>query len=96
MTLQSWAKVVSIDQLDPNTAYFIAIKRGHGMHCESYEFYATDIKGRQIISEKPGIAVRALGTEKLAKILRENADHVALAIPSDADTRWTRRKRRMK
>lgn len=50
------------------------------------------IKGRNILSYKPGIATHVIGNDKLRKILREQSNHVAIEIPADADRRWKRRK----
>lgn len=53
-------------------------------------FYARDIRGKTIMSEKPGIAIRFLANE-IADILSKHEDHEAIEVPRDADKRWKRR-----
>ncbi|BBH11781.1 hypothetical protein [Chromobacterium haemolyticum] len=91
--VQAWIKIVPADEIIDGEAYFLAVDRGTGL-CRSYMFYSTDIKGKKILSSKPGIAIHVAGNEKLRTILREKPDHVAIQIPADADRRWARRKKR--
>lgn len=88
--VQAWIRPVEGDQVSEGKNYFLAIRPKNSL--QSYSLYGTDIKGKRIITGKPGIADRVIGNDKLREILRNHPDHVALEIPADADTRWARRK----
>ncbi len=93
--VQTWIKTVGVDQIVEGQAYFLAVQRGADPYSH-YVYYSTDIKGKKILSTKPGIATHVLGNDKLRGVLREHADHVAIEIPADASSRWKRRQRAWK
>ncbi|MDO8416245.1 MAG: hypothetical protein Q7S87_08555 [Agitococcus sp.] len=92
--VQAWIKPIEAAQVVERTVYFLALRPRTTM--QSYSLYGTNIKGRSIITCKPGIANRVYGNEKLRELLRNNPDHVALEVPADADKRWHRRSRRIR
>lgn len=89
--MSSWIKEVEADAVAENATYFIARRPRTAM--APYLFHARDIKGKSVMSEKPGIADRVVGNDKLRAALREHLDLVAVEVPPDADKRWKRRKR---
>lgn len=89
--VQSWIKVSTADEIIDGKDYFLAVERGEEPH-KNYMFYSQDIKGKNILSSKPGIATHIIGNDKLRAILVEHHDHVAIDIPADAERRWKRRK----
>ena len=92
--MSGWIKEVEAGAVNEDETYFIARRPRTAM--APYLFYAKDIKGKAILSEKPGIADRIVGNEKLRAVLRERSDLVAVEVPIDADKRWKRRKRVLK
>lgn len=89
---QAWTTPVEADQIVEGRSYFLAFRPMNSM--QSYSLYGSDIKGRRVITCKPGIADRFEGNDKLRGILLKHPDHVALEVPADADKRWKRRQRR--
>jgi hypothetical protein len=92
--MSGWIKEIEADAVAEDATYFIARRPRTAM--ASHLFYAKNIKGKAIMSEKPGIADRFVGNEKLRAALRECGDLVAIEVPADADKRWKRRKRVLK
>lgn len=91
--MQSWITKVHADGIEDGKEYFIAKSIGVPPS-EGAMFLSKDIKDRQMWSHKPGIAIRAIGNDKLRKMLTDIPDLFVIPVPADADKRWTRRKRR--
>lgn len=92
--VQAWIKPIEVDKISEGKDYFLAIRPRNAL--QSYSLYGTDIKGKRIITSKPGIADRVIGNDKLREILRQHPDHVVIEIPANAGTRWARRKPALK
>jgi hypothetical protein len=91
--VSNWIKVVPAVELDPSKAYFLGRHDGDEF-VGAWRFYSQDMKGRLCMTTKPGLAVRIVGNEKLAGILAERPEFVAIEVPADADKRWKRRLKR--
>lgn len=92
--MTSWIKTVEANEVEEGQPYFLGKNvAGDGVPPQWY-LHATDIKGKAVMSQKPGIASRFLGGEKLREILAKHPELKAIPVPADADKRWTRRKRR--
>ncbi len=87
----SWVRVVSSNNLKGDEQYFLSKEPVTDMAPRL--FYARDIKGKTIMSEKPGIAIR-FSAKEIGDILCKHSEHQAIEVPHDADTRWTRRKKK--
>jgi len=90
--VQAWIKPVDCDQIVDGKEYFLARRPANST--QTYALIGTNIKGRRIITCKPGIADHFVGSESFRDFLRNNAGHAALEVPADAKTRWHRRLRR--
>lgn len=89
--MSAWVKVIPPTNLDATKQYFLSRPPRTAMAARL--FYARDIHGKTIMSEKPGIAIR-FQADEIAGILQKHADHEAIEVPADADTRWRRRRKR--
>lgn len=87
--MSAWIQEVPIEGIQDGTSYFIGF-RPRGVNAP-WLFVAENRKGKRLVSQKPGIAVRALGNDKLRDLLRDRPDIAAIAIPADADRRWRMR-----
>lgn len=85
-----WIKEVEPNDIENGKIYFIAIRPVTRM--TKHLFAANSINGDSIWSEKPGIAKRFEGSDKLKKYLIENPDLIAVIEPPDAKHRWKARK----
>lgn len=92
--MTSWVKTVEANDVEEGQSYFLGKNLAAEGVCPHWYFHATDIKGKAIMSQKPGIASRFLGGEQLREILAKHPELKAIPVPADADKRWTRRKRR--
>jgi len=85
-----WIKETEPEDIETGKIYFIAIRPATSMM--KHLFAATDINGKFIWSEKPGIANRYKGSKELKKHLMEKPDLIAVIEPPDASKRWKARK----
>jgi hypothetical protein len=85
-----WIVEVPADQVQDDTDYFIG--RRPRTEMAGWLFVAENRAGKQMMSEKPGIAMRFVGGEKMRAHLRGRPDLAAIAIPADADKRWRARR----
>lgn len=88
--MSAWVREVPIEAIEDGTSYFLGF-RPRGVNAP-WLFIAENARGKRLVSQKPGIAVRALGNDKLRALLRERQDLVAIAVPADADQRWRMRR----
>jgi hypothetical protein len=92
--VQKWAQPVEACLIVENENYFFARRPRTCMH--EYLLLGRDIKGRRIMTCKPGIAIQLKGDDTLREMLHRHLDHVAIKVPVDAAKRWQRRTRRFK
>lgn len=92
--MSSWVKEVKLEDVKDGASYFLARQSGGSTNITTWHFYARDIKGKAVMSTKPGIAVRFLGGEPFRETLRKHTDLTAIEVPADADQRWRRRVKR--
>lgn len=94
--MANWVTPVEAKNVEDGKVYFLGKNLAAEEVCPQWYFHATDIKGKAVMSQKPGIASRFLGGEKLREILAKHPELKAIPVPADADKRWTRRKRLFK
>lgn len=88
--MSAWAQEVEAASIEEGREYFIALRKRSEM--ASYQFWSKGLNGKLGWSGKPGIAVRAVGNDKLRETLTGRPDCIAIPVPADADRRWTRRR----
>lgn len=91
--MSAWIKVVPVADLDAGKQYFLS--RQPANEQAPRLLYARDIRGKTVMSEKPGIAIR-FSADEIADVLQKHAGNEAVEVPADADTRWKRRQKRWK
>lgn len=93
--MSSWIRPIETQDVEDGKEYFLGRNVAAEGVAPLYYFHATDIKGKKIMSQKPGIARRFAGGEELRKFLIDHPELKAVPVPGDAEKRWNRRKRRM-
>jgi len=85
-----WIIEVEPDLIKDGKLYFVAMKPPTEM--APHLFSATGLNGKSCWSQKPGIANRYRGCEKLRKEMRQKTDLIAVDVPANADSKWKARK----
>lgn len=85
-----WIKEVEFADIKDGQLYFIAQRPPTDM--VMHEFAARGLNGRDIWSQKPGIARKFEGSEDFRKYMEGKPNLIAIEIPADAATRWKARK----
>jgi hypothetical protein len=90
--MTSWIQPVKIEDLKDDQRYFFGRQnRVPGFdHC--WHFSATNIKGKAVMSIKPGIADWFTAAQ-MRILLQRHPDMQAVLVPSDAHKRWKRRQK---
>lgn len=91
--MSNWIKEVPRDAIVDGSPYFLARKHSSEYHT-SYMYVSRDIKGRTLLSVKPGIAIRFTSAASIAELLSKYPEFVVIEVPKDADKRWKRRVKR--
>lgn len=92
----SWIIPVEAKDIEDGKEYFLGKNMAADGHAPLWYFHAKDIKGKSIMSQKPGIARRFVGGNKLRSVLADHPALKAVQVPPDADKRWKRRARLFK
>ena len=93
--MQVWIKFCPDSEIVEGKEYFIGRHRNPGnQYLESCDFLGRGLNKKVLWTQKPGIAIRAVGGEALREYLKRDARFKAVEIPEDADKRWRARKPR--
>lgn len=94
--MASWVTPIAPDAVEDGKEYFLGKNIAAADFPPLWYFVAKDIKGKTIMSQKPGIARRFVGGDGMRAVLLDHPELSAVPVPANADARWVRRKRRMK
>lgn len=87
--MASWIKEATASEIVDGNEYFIGIRPKHDS--QGWFFFSQNRKGKQMVSSKPGIAIRYVGSDAMRDVLSNRPELGAVIIPADADKRWKMR-----